>query len=103
MPAKIAASNTLMNVKNADTAPALERVLNVLGSEQKKQTTAPSAAKAIEQRLCAGSGQCQCTKRLWSDAHQTSCSDSEKLLEHEAPRSRVSFELATGLWKAIHT
>ena len=49
----MAASNTLMNVKKADTAPAFERVLNVLGSEQRKDTTAPIAAKPTVQTLWA--------------------------------------------------
>ena len=40
-----------MNVKKADTAPALDKVLKVLGSEQKKETAAPIAVKAIVQRL----------------------------------------------------
>src|SRR2546423_11833332 len=49
----MAASNTLMNVKKADAAPALERELNVLGSEQRKDTTAPIAAKPTVHTLCA--------------------------------------------------
>jgi hypothetical protein len=47
------ASNTLMNVKKADAAPALDRVLKVLGSEQTNETTAPIAAKPIVQTLWA--------------------------------------------------
>ena len=53
----MAASKTLRNVKKAETAPALDRVLKVLGSEQKKETTAPIAAKPTVQTVCAGSGQ----------------------------------------------
>lgn len=56
-PAKMAASKTLMNVKKAEAAPALDRVLKVLGSEQMKETTAPIAAKPMVQTLCADSGQ----------------------------------------------
>lgn len=43
-----------MNVKKADTAPALERVLKVRGSEQKKETTAPMAANPTVQTECPG-------------------------------------------------
>jgi len=52
----MAASKTLMNVKKAEAAPALDRVLKVLGSEQMKETVAPIAAKPMVQMLCAGSG-----------------------------------------------
>jgi hypothetical protein len=49
----MAASNTLMKVKKADTAPALDRVLKVRGSEQTNETTAPIAAKPMVQTVCA--------------------------------------------------
>ena len=58
----MAASKTLMNVKKAETAPALDRVLKVLGSEQMKETTAPIAAKPMVQTLCADPGQYQWAK-----------------------------------------
>jgi len=41
-----------MNVKKAETAPALESVLKVRGNEQKKETTAPMAAKPTVQTEC---------------------------------------------------
>jgi hypothetical protein len=60
----MAASNTLMKVKKADAAPALDRVLKVRGSEQTNETTAPIAAKPTVQTVCATLFQLEVPRRL---------------------------------------
>lgn len=69
----MAASKTLMNVKKADAAPALDRVSNVLGSEQTNETTAPIAAKPMVQTLCATFVQIQDRRGWHRGAYQTLC------------------------------